>query len=249
MKKNIIAVALCLASLPLFAQRLTELKTDKEKLSYSIGANIAQNLKQEDIADEVDTNVLSQAMNDVLKGDKLVFPQDSMNAFMQKYVEKKRQEFEKKRQEEGEKNKAEGQRFLEQNKKKKGVVTTASGLQYEVLTKGKSQEKPKPEDLVKVKYEGKLLDGTVFDSTDKNSNGEPIEFQLNRVIKGWTEGVGLMTKGSKYRLYIPSELAYGERGAGKDIAPNSVLIFDVELIDFKPAPKEEATMPAPAPAK
>ncbi len=240
MKKSIVAIALCLASLPLFSQRLTELKTDKEKLSYSIGVNIAQNFKQEDLADEIDLNVLNQAMNDELKGEKLAFSQDSIQAFMQRYVEKRREAFEKKKQEEGEKNKVEGQKFLEANKKKKGVITTASGLQYEILAKGKSQEKPKPEDVVVVKYEGRLLDGTVFDSTEKNNNGQPIEFQLNRVIKGWTEGVGLMTKGSKYRFYVPSELAYGERGAGT-ISPNATLIFDVELVDIKPAEAASAT--------
>lgn len=239
MKKSSILVALCVFSLPMLAQRITELKTDKEKLSYSIGVNIAQNLKQQNMDKDLDLKVFDQAMNDVLNGDKLVFSEDSISSFMQKYVSNKREEYSQKLKEEGEKNKVAGQKFLEQNKKKKGIITTPSGLQYEILVKGKSQEKPKPEDVVKVKYEGKLIDGTVFDSTQKNNRGEAIEFPLNQVIKGWTEGVALMTKGSKYRLYVPSELAYGDREAGGQIQPNSVLIFDIELIDFKAAPKQE----------
>ncbi|MDR1877470.1 MAG: FKBP-type peptidyl-prolyl cis-trans isomerase [Flavobacteriaceae bacterium] len=245
MKKNSIIVALCLVSFPLMSQKITELKTDKEKLSYSLGVNIAQNIKQQDMADDVDLNLFNQAMKDELSGKELVFPLDSMNTFMQSYFTKKREEFEKKRKEQGEKNKVEGEKFLEQNKKKKGIVTTASGLQYEVLTKGKSTEKPTAQDLVKVKYVGKLLDGTIFDSTDKNNNGEPIEFTLNQVIKGWTEGVGLMTKGSKYRFFIPSDLAYGANGAGRDIGPDAVLIFEVELIDFTKQDAPPAVAPAP----
>jgi FKBP-type peptidyl-prolyl cis-trans isomerase FklB len=249
MKKNTIVIALCvMSSLPLFAQKKIEIKTDKEKLSYSLGVNIAQSLIQQDMEDDMDFNIFNQAMKDELSGAELAFPMDSMNAFMQDYFAKKREGFEKKRKEQGEKNKEIGAKFLEQNKKKKGVVTTPSGLQYEIVTKSKSVEKPKPEDMVKVKYTGKLLDGTVFDSTDKNNNGEPIEFQLNHVIKGWTEGVGLMAKGAKYRFFIPAELAYGENGAGRDIEPNSVLIFEVELVDFteQEAPAIVAP-PAPVP--
>lgn len=163
MKKSSILVALCVFSLPMLAQRITELKTDKEKLSYSIGVNIAQNLKQQNMDKDLDLKVFDQAMNDVLNGDKLVFSEDSISSFMQKYVSNKREEYSQKLKEEGEKNKVAGQKFLEQNKKKKGIITTPSGLQYEILVKGKSQEKPKPEDVVKVKYEGKLIDGTVFD--------------------------------------------------------------------------------------
>ncbi|MGM5631946.1 FKBP-type peptidyl-prolyl cis-trans isomerase [Apibacter raozihei] len=237
MKKNVVIAAFVMCSLPVFAQKVTELKTDKEKLSYSIGTNIAQSLKQQDMVNDVDLNILNQAMNDVFKGQKLLYPEDSIASFMKTFGEKKMAEMQTKMKEMAQKNKEEGAKFLEQNKKKKGVTTTASGLQYEILTKSKSTEKPKETDVVKVKYEGKLLNGTVFDSTDKNNNGEPIEFELNRVIKGWTEGVSLMTKGSKYRLFIPSELAYGESGAGRDITPNSVLIFDVELVDFKSAPQ------------
>lgn len=130
-----------------------------------------------------------------------------------------------------EENKTAGAAFLAENAKKEGIVTTASGLQYEVLTKGTGTKSPSATDLVEVNYEGKLLDGTVFDSSYKR--GESISFPLNRVIAGWTEGLQLMTEGAKYRLYIPSDLAYGTRGAGRDIGANATLIFDVELLKIK----------------
>jgi FKBP-type peptidyl-prolyl cis-trans isomerase FkpA len=122
---------------------------------------------------------------------------------------------------------AKGEKFLEDNSKKEGVVTTASGLQYKVLTEGTGKS-PKATDTVLVHYEGTLIDGKVFDSSYRR--GEPIEFPLNRVIAGWTEGVQLMKEGAKFRFYIPSRLAYGPRGAGRDIGPNEALIFDVELL-------------------
>ncbi len=128
-------------------------------------------------------------------------------------------------------NKTAGATFLAENGKKTGIVTTASGLQYEVLTQGKGAKHPSATDSVEVNYAGTTLDGKEFDSSYKR--GESISFPLNGVIKGWTEGVQLMTEGAKYRFYIPSELAYGERGAGRDIAANAALIFDVELIKIK----------------
>lgn len=130
-----------------------------------------------------------------------------------------------------EENKTAGATFLAENGKKTGIVTTASGLQYEVLTKGTGTKHPSASDLVEVNYEGKLLDGKIFDSSYQR--GESISFPLNRVIAGWTEGVQLMTEGAKYRFYIPSDLAYGARGAGRDIGANATLIFDVELIKIK----------------
>jgi len=125
---------------------------------------------------------------------------------------------------------AKGEKFLEDNAKKDGVTVTASGLQYKVITEGTGKS-PKATDTVLVHYEGTLIDGKVFDSSYKR--GEPIEFPLNRVIAGWTEGVQLMKEGAKYRLYLPSRLAYGSRGAGRDIGPNEALIFDVELIKVR----------------
>ena len=130
-----------------------------------------------------------------------------------------------------EENKAAGVAFLAENTKKANVVTTASGLQYEVLTPGTGTVSPSATETVKVHYKGTTLDGKEFDSS--YSRGEPISFPLNRVIPGWTEGVQLMTEGAKYRFYIPSELAYGEQGAGGSIGPNSTLIFDVELLKIQ----------------
>ncbi len=127
-----------------------------------------------------------------------------------------------------EENKNTGISFLAENGKKANIVTTASGLQYEVLTKGTGTKNPAASDTVTVHYAGTTLDGKEFDSSYKR--GEPTSFPLNRVIPGWTEGVQLMTEGAKYRFYIPSDLAYGTRGAGRDIQPNATLIFDVELL-------------------
>jgi FKBP-type peptidyl-prolyl cis-trans isomerase FkpA len=125
---------------------------------------------------------------------------------------------------------AKGEKFLEDNAKKDGVTVTASGLQYKVITEGTGKS-PSATDTVLVHYEGTLIDGKVFDSSYKR--GEPIEFPLNRVIAGWTEGVQLMKEGSKHRLYLPSNLAYGKQGAGRDIGPNEALIFDVELLKVR----------------
>jgi FKBP-type peptidyl-prolyl cis-trans isomerase FklB len=147
-------------------------------------------------------------------------------------------DMEQKQKETAEKNKAEGTKFLEENKKKAGVKTTASGLQYKVLKEGNGPQ-PKPTDTVTVNYRGTLINGTEFDSSYKR--GQPATFPVNGVIKGWTEALELMKVGSKYQLFIPSNLAYGERAVSPDLGANSTLIFDVELLDAKPAPT-----PAPA---
>jgi len=130
-----------------------------------------------------------------------------------------------------EENRAAGAAFLAENTKKSNIITTASGLQYEILTAGTGTKSPSATDNVTVHYRGTTIDGKEFDSS--YSRGEPATFPLNRVIKGWTEGVQLMKEGAKYRFYIPSELAYGEQGAGRDIGPNATLIFDVELIKIQ----------------
>ena len=145
-----------------------------------------------------------------------------------------------KNKETAEKNKIEGDAFLAENKNKEGVKTTESGLQYEVITAGEGS-KPKATDQVSVHYVGTLIDGTEFDSSHKR--GQPATFFLNRVVKGWTEGLQLMPVGSKYRFYIPSELGYGERGAGPKIGPNATLTFEVELLEIvKPKPPKRETV-------
>ncbi len=144
----------------------------------------------------------------------------------------------------GEKNKTDGVKFLEENKKKEGVKTTASGLEYKVLKEGTGPQ-PKATDMVTVNYRGTLIDGTEFDSSYKR--GQPATFPLNGVIKGWTEGLQLMKQGSKYQFVVPSNLAYGERSVGPDIAPNATLIFEVELLDVKPPPTPAPQASGPAP--
>ena len=143
------------------------------------------------------------------------------------------------------KNAAGGEKFLADNKTKPGVKTTASGLQYKVLKEG-SGPSPKETDTVVTNYRGTLIDGTEFDSSYKRN--EPATFQVNRVIKGWTEALQLMKKGAKYQLFIPADLAYGPQGAGAEIGPNATLIFDVELVDIKPSPTAEANPAAAASA-
>ena len=150
---------------------------------------------------------------------------------------------EEKRKQQGEKNKEEGEKFLAENETKEGVKTLPSGLQYKILSEG-SGESPKAGDIATVNYRGTLIDGTEFDSSYKR--GQPSTFSVTGVIKGWTEALELMKPGAKWQLFIPSELAYGERGSGQMIGPNATLIFDVELVSFKPPTPPAAANPAPA---
>ncbi len=205
-----------------------KLANANDSLSYGIGMNIAQSFKQQGL-NSVNTAAVARGLNDALKGSATQLTQDQamavMNAFMQKQYAVKQAESSKA----AEGNKKIGTAFLTENKTKSGVVTTESGLQYSVEKEG-TGAKPTPSDKVKVHYTGKLLDGKVFDSSVER--GQPAEFGVTQVIKGWTEALQLMTIGSKYKLYIPSDLAYGDRGAGADIGPGATLIFDVELLDI-----------------
>jgi FKBP-type peptidyl-prolyl cis-trans isomerase len=209
-------------------QGKTELKTDSEKVSYVLGQNVGGSLKE--IEAEIDLAAFMQGLRDTLGGRQSLLSEDEAEQVMQAFSVRRQAEYQKKAEELAEKNQTEGQEFLEQNKNKAGVKTTASGLQYEVLQEG-SGPRPKATDQVTVHYRGTLLDGQEFDSSYKR--GEPTTFPLNRVISGWTEGVQLMKVGSKYKFYIPSQLAYGERGAGDVIGPNATLIFEVELVGIK----------------
>ena len=198
-----------------------------DKLSYALGLGIGQQLKQMGLKDVLKVEDFSQSIIDVLADADLKVShaegQKIVNDFFQKLEDVKRAEA----AEAGKAAKADGEKFLAENAKKAGVITTASGLQYEVLTEG-TGKKPKATDKVRCHYEGRLIDGTVFDSSYQRN--EPADFGLQQVIAGWTEGVQLMAEGSKYRFYIPYMLAYGEGGAGALIPPFSALIFDVELI-------------------
>jgi FKBP-type peptidyl-prolyl cis-trans isomerase FklB len=210
------------------APATVKLTNANDSLSYSIGVNIAQSFKQQGLSN-VNTALVARAMNDALKGNALQLTQEQcmgvLNAFMQKQYAAKQAEGAKA----AEGNKKIGTAFLTENKTKPGVITTASGLQYSVEKEG-TGAKPTANDKVKVHYTGKLIDGKVFDSSVER--GQPAEFGVTQVIKGWTEALQLMTVGSKYKLYIPSDLAYGDRGAGADIGPGATLIFDVELLDI-----------------
>lgn len=203
------------------------LKTDNDSLSYAIGINIGQSLKQQGL-EGIDLNILKSAMNDILKGNPQIITAEQcmpvIMASMKKVQEKKFAPV-----------KAEGVKFLAENAKKEGVTTLPSGLQYTILTKG-TGEIPKATDKVNVHYHGTLINGQIFDSSV--DRGTPAQFGVTQVISGWVEALQLMPVGSKWKLFIPSALAYGERGAGENIPPFSTLIFDVELLSIEKAPAE-----------
>lgn len=190
-----------------------------DKISYALGLGIGQQLKSMNI-DNFSIEDFSQSIADVMSDKEPKMSAREAQTMLNEY-------FENKAKQDAEKQIAEGKVFLENNAKREGVVTTKSGLQYEVLTEGTGNS-PKATDKVRCHYEGRLIDGSVFDSSYQR--GEPADFGLNQVIAGWTEGVQLMKEGAKYRFYIPYLLGYGERGAGSQIPPYSTLIFDVELI-------------------
>lgn len=205
----------------------TKLETDKEKLSYAIGMDIAQSLKT--FPGELDLPTLQQGLSDARTGKTLLLSKEDAEKVKQTEFAKMRKTGEKDRVAKASDNLKQGTDFLAKNKTADGVITTASGLQYKVIKQG-TGAKPKATDIVTVHYVGTTLDGKVFDSSRKR--GQPTTFPLANVIPGWTEGLQLMPVGSTYKFFIPSTLAYGERGAGKDIGPNATLQFEVELISI-----------------
>ncbi|OGS20024.1 MAG: hypothetical protein A2252_01895 [Elusimicrobia bacterium RIFOXYA2_FULL_39_19] len=211
----------------------SELKTQKDKVSYSLGWDIGQTFKKQLI--EVDADILLAGLKESLTDAKCKMTDDEMKETMMALRTEIQEKRTKQASEQGANNKKEGDEYLKKNLKQKGVKATKSGLQYKVIKEGKGA-KPKATDTVKVNYKGTLIDGTEFDSSYKR--GEPATFPINGVIKGWTEALQLMNTGSTYELYIPSALAYGENGAGGTIGPNAVLIFTVELISIE---KPEST--------
>jgi FKBP-type peptidyl-prolyl cis-trans isomerase FkpA len=218
------------------------LETERQKTSYSIGYNIGQSVKAniKNIMDEVDIESLFQGLKDSVAGGKEQIPLAERDKILRAFSQKVQAKFEEKRKSMGEKNKVEGEAFLKENAKRPGVKVTATGLQYIPLEIGKGPT-PKLTDKVKVHYKGTLLDGTEFDSSYKRN--QPIVFPLQGVIPGWTEGVQLMPVGSRYKFFIPSELAYRDQGAGAAIGPNAVLIFEVQLIEINP--KDVQPVPQP----
>lgn len=200
----------------------------EEKLSYSMGFEVGNYFKG--AGGEIQKEFLITGIEDAFKGATPVLNPEEMKTVQKEFATKMQAQQKAKMEEMKAKNKAAGDTFLAENKKKEGVTVTESGLQYEVITKGEG-EVAKATDTVKVEYVGKLIDGTEFDSTAKH--GEPAKFQVGQVIKGWSEALQLMNVGSKLHLVIPSDLAYGENGAAPRIEPNSVLVFDVELISIE----------------
>ena len=190
-----------------------------EKISYALGLGIGQQLKSMTI-ENFDIKEFSRSIENVMAGRDTDMTAREAQVMLSEY-------FQKKEKEQAEENIAKGKAYLEENGKREGVITTKSGLQYEVLTEGTGKS-PKATDKVRCHYEGRLTDGSVFDSSYQR--GEPADFGLNQVIAGWTEGVQLMKEGAKYRFHIPYLLGYGERGAGASIPPYATLVFDVELI-------------------
>lgn len=215
---------------------ITDKSPELEQVGYSLGYLMGSNNKN-DIPD-LNIEAFEKGIRDGYSGDekKRALTQEQMEKVLMEYQKKREAEIVKEVEAKAKANKEAGEKFLAENEKKEGVQKTASGLQYKVITEG-SGPKPKATDTVTVHYEGKLIDGKVFDSSYER--GEPVSFRLNEVIKGWTEGVQLMNTGSKYELYIPSDLAYGETG-NPNIEPNSVLIFTVELLDEAAAKKAQA---------
>ena len=208
------------------------LKTQQEKASYAIGANIGRGMKKDGV--QIDARILSRGMSDAISGKKLAMTDEEMQAALTVLQADVRKRMEVEAAAVAAANKATGDQFLAANKAKDGVVTLPSGLQYKILKEG-TGPKPAATDEVVCNYRGTLIDGTEFDSSYKR--GTPATFPVDKVIKGWTEALQLMPVGSKWELFVPSNLAYGERGAGQRgadvIAPNSTLIFEVELMSIK----------------
>ncbi len=212
-------------------------KTDKEKASYALGMNIGSTFVRQSV--EVDPNILIQGLKDEMAGGKTLMTEDEARATLTKLQGEMREKQMAKMKIEAEANKKEGDEFLAANKAKEGVVTLPSGLQYKIVSAG-TGPKPTAKDTVVCNYRGTLINGKEFDSSYKR--GQPATFPVSGVIKGWTEALQLMPVGSKWQLFVPADLAYGERGPAPEIGPNATLIFEVELLSIKK--DEKAAEPA-----
>ena len=224
---TIIMAVLVIAGLA-HAQGGPGFKNEKEKVSYAVGMGVGKNLSRQGI--EIDPQLLLMGLKDVLNKKKARLTEAELQKTMQALNTRLRAINKQRQSRLGGKNKKEGAAFLAKNKKKKGVVTLPSGLQYQVLRKGKGK-KPLLASSVVTNYRGTLLDGTEFDSSYKR--GKPATFPVKGVIAGWTEALQLMPAGSKWKLFVPAKLAYGARGAGRNIGPHATLIFEIELLNIK----------------
>lgn len=208
------------------AAKTTELKTEMQKVSYAIGTILGNQFKQQEL--DLQYEAFIQGIKDVIGGKDLALTEEEMQAVMMEFQKKAMAKMQAKQAEVSTKNTKEGKDFLAENAKKEGVVTLPSGLQYKIIKQG-TGPKLKATDTFKALYKGTLIDGTVFDSSEKHG-GKPLELGVGQVIKGWTEALQLMPIGSKWILYIPGDLAYGPRGSGRLIGPNATLIFEIELL-------------------
>ncbi len=218
------ALIAILSAFSISAAAAVKLDSDLQKLSYSMGVFFGQTVTRQNM--DLDVPAFMQAVEDVLKDSELKIGMEEMQTILSAYQQKEQEE----RFAKANTNKLAGEKFLAENKDRDGVILLDSGLQYKVIKNGEG-DKPKVNDTVVVHYRGTLLDGTEFDSS--YSRGEPAELGVDRVIKGWQEALQLMPVGSKWQIVVPSELAYGTRGAGNAIGPNSTLLFDIELIAIK----------------
>jgi len=260
MKKHLLAAVLIIPIMFMIGcskqdvEKVSELKTPAEKLGYSLGSDIGKSFKKNEM--DIDKNAFVQGFLDGLSEAKPLLSPEETRSIQQTAIMDMRKKLSEKRQVAAGQNKKDGDAFLVENAKKEGVKTTPSGLQYEVLTEGKGPI-PKDTDRVQVNYSGKLLDGTEFDSSFQR--GKPSTFSVKGVIPGWTEALLMMPVGSKWRIVVPSELAYKDHGAGQKIGPNATLIFEIELVAIGDSPADSGVgptgpaaaapmMPAPAPA-
>jgi FKBP-type peptidyl-prolyl cis-trans isomerase len=216
------------------ADQPVELKTDEQKLSYAMGLDLGEYFKG--LEEKFDLNVLQSGINDGYNGNKPLLTPEDAAGIQQTFAKRQQEKQMQKTVVMVQKNRKAAEEFLKANKAKEGVVETKSGLQYKVIKKGQGA-KPTPTDTVKVQYKGTLLDGKEFDSSYKRN--EPAVFQVNQVIAGWQEAMPLMETGSTLELYIPPDLAYGDRGAPPVIEPGSMLVFQVELLEIQPPVKEK----------
>ncbi len=220
------------------AEESTDMSANREKASYAIGLNMGRNFSQQGV--DVDMDAMVEGLNDGIDEDaEAKYTDEELQTAMQAFQEEMMAAQQARMEEQAAENIAAGETFLAENAEKEGVEVTDTGLQYTVLEEGDG-ESPEATDSVQVHYEGKLIDGTVFDSSYER--GQPVTFPLSGVIPGFRQGITMMQVGSKYRLFIPSDLGYGERGAGANIPPNATLIFDIELLGINP---EGDAAPAP----
>lgn len=232
--KLMAVLGVLLLAVQVSAAEIKELKTDKDKVSYGIGVSMAKNLKTQKI--EVNLDPLLQGLQDELKGGKLLMTDADLQATLGHFKQELMQKHAEAMKKAAADNQKEGDTFLAENKKKKDVKTLPSGLQYKIIKEGKGK-KPKESDMVEVNYRGTLINDTEFDSSYKR--GQPATLKVKDIIPGWREALQLMPVGSKWQLFIPAKLAYGEKGAGP-IGPNAALIFEVELLGIKSEKPAEA---------